>query len=274
MKITHVIRGEEWLTSTPKHVALYNAFEWEPPKFVHIPLLTSLKDKKLSKRSGDIGISQIKQSGILPEALVNFTALFGWAPARDYSHTSSSEVMTLDTIISKFSLDNLTKGNAKVDTSKLQFFNKSHIQAAMADKERRKFYVDLLWPEYLRKYPTLSEKYFEDVLLKVGPTLSSLKDIANHAYLFTKPQYTDLKPKDIDSVKSILVDIATSKEDSFDGQVQHLLQSRSDIKKKDIFQALRYAYTGGKSGLTIPLVLELIGEEEGKRRLDEAIASL
>lgn len=83
MDITHVVRGEEWLPSTPKHIALYHAFGWNPPEFIHIPLLTSVTDKKLSKRRGDADVMALRAKGVLPEALVNFSVLFGWSPPRE-----------------------------------------------------------------------------------------------------------------------------------------------------------------------------------------------
>ena len=105
MKITHVIRGEEWLPSTPKHIAMYSAFGWIPPHFVHIPLLTSASDKKLSKRSGDIGVLSLAEKGILPEAMVNFVALFGWSPHRDLqAGQHASEIFTLQDLVKLVSL--------------------------------------------------------------------------------------------------------------------------------------------------------------------------
>lgn len=90
MEITHVIRGTEWMSSTPMHMALYNAFEWKPPQFGHVPLLVDMNGQKLSKRNADIDISFFKdQQGIFPETLANFAALLGW------SHTRKSDVFSL-----------------------------------------------------------------------------------------------------------------------------------------------------------------------------------
>lgn len=134
MKITHVVRGEEWLASTPKHVAMYNAFGWKPPSFVHIPLLTTVGNKKLSKRSGDIGVLSLASKGILPEAMINYVALYGWSP-----HREGSEVFTLKELESAFTLDGLTKGNAKVDEKKLEFLNKHFFQLDLNDNSKSTF---------------------------------------------------------------------------------------------------------------------------------------
>lgn len=144
MKITHVIRGEEWLASTPKHVAMYNAFGWEPPAFVHIPLLTTLGNKKLSKRAGDIGVLSLASKGILPEAMINYVALYGWSP-----HKEGAEVFSLKELEKIFSLDGLTKGNAKVDEKKLGFLNK----------------------HFFQKDLTSSQEGFETVFIKVYATI-------------------------------------------------------------------------------------------------------
>lgn len=147
MKITHVIRGEEWLPSTPKHIAMYDAFGWTPPKFVHIPLLTSVADKKLSKRSGDIGVLSLAEKGILPEAMVNFVALFGWSPHKEQpSGQHGSEIYTLKELESLFTLEGLTKGNAKVTDKKLLFLNKHYFLSrlenpAQFDEVANKIYV-------------------------------------------------------------------------------------------------------------------------------------
>ena len=109
MGITHVIRGEEWLPSTPKHIALYNAFGWVCPKFIHIPLLTTVGDKKLSKRKGDMSISSLKKQGVLPEALINFCALFGWSPPRDLA-SKRHECFSMEELENLFNLNGLTKG--------------------------------------------------------------------------------------------------------------------------------------------------------------------
>ncbi|KAJ9200850.1 hypothetical protein DTO027B5_6663 [Paecilomyces variotii] len=122
MKITHVIRGTEWMPSTPMHIALYDAFKWTPPKFGHVPLLVDKNGQKLSKRNADIDISFFRdKQGVLPATLVNFAALLGW------SHTQKSDVFSLDELGQIFNLK-ITKGNAVVAFEKLWFLQKAHAQ--------------------------------------------------------------------------------------------------------------------------------------------------
>ena len=140
MEITHVIRGEEWLPSAPLHVMLYRAFEWEAPQFAHLPLLLKPDGNgKLSKRDGDrLGFpvfplewkdpvtqeisSGYRESGYLPEAVINMLALLGWNPGND------QEVMSMEELIEQFSLDKVSKSGAKFDLDKARWFNHHYIQ--------------------------------------------------------------------------------------------------------------------------------------------------
>ncbi|KUL86344.1 hypothetical protein ZTR_08536 [Talaromyces verruculosus] len=126
MKITHVIRGTEWLASTPMHVALYNAFDWTPPQFGHVPLLVDLNGQKLSKRNSNIDISFYRDSGILPSTLLNYAALLGW------SHNQKSEVFSLKDMEEIFTLK-ITKGNTIVSPEKMWFLQKAHTKRCVAE---------------------------------------------------------------------------------------------------------------------------------------------
>ncbi|KAI0816645.1 hypothetical protein GGR55DRAFT_247335 [Xylaria sp. FL0064] len=129
MKITHVIRGAEWLISTPRHVALYNAFGWEAPQFAHVGLLVDKKKQKLSKRLGNFNLSSWKERSILPVALLNYVLLLGWSPSRDSKNTS--EIMDMKDMIQKFHL-RFTKGDVIVN-NKIEFLQKAHIHRALAE---------------------------------------------------------------------------------------------------------------------------------------------
>ncbi|KAJ0418977.1 hypothetical protein BJY00DRAFT_172322 [Aspergillus carlsbadensis] len=127
MEITHVIRGTEWMSSTPLHVALYNAFKWTPPRFGHVPLLVDKSGQKLSKRNADIDLTFFKdKQGIFPASLVNFAALLGW------SHTQKSDVLSLEELESIFNLK-ITRGNTVVAFEKLWFLQKAHAQRFAAN---------------------------------------------------------------------------------------------------------------------------------------------
>ncbi|MBI2552614.1 glutamate--tRNA ligase [Candidatus Uhrbacteria bacterium] len=128
MKITHVIRGEEWLPSTPKHVLLYKAFGWKAPQFAHLPLLLNSDHSKLSKRQGDVAVEDYIKKGYLPEALLNFVALLGWNPRAD------KELYTLDELVAEFDLKKVNKSGAVVNFEKLDWMNGEYIRARNADE--------------------------------------------------------------------------------------------------------------------------------------------
>ena len=128
MKITHVIRGEEWISSLPKHVTLYNAFNWKLPQFCHLPLLLNEDKSKLSKRQGDVSVEDFINKGYLKEALINFVALLGWHPEND------NELFLLEDLVKHFSIDRVNKSGAIFDREKLIWMNREYIKK-MDDSE-------------------------------------------------------------------------------------------------------------------------------------------
>lgn len=147
MRISHVIRGQEWLPSTPKHLLLYSAFGWAPPAFAHLPLLLNPDRSKLSKRHGDAAVEDFVAGGYTREGLVNFVALLGWTPPPVGAHTHGassstggsdaataaaaagpSEVMSLEDMVRRFALGDVNKSNAVVDRGRLDHFNGEHIK--------------------------------------------------------------------------------------------------------------------------------------------------
>jgi glutamyl-tRNA synthetase len=133
MKISHVIRGQEWLSSTPKHLILYSSFGWTPPSFAHLPLLLNIDRSKLSKRHGDASVEDFVKSGYLPQALVNFVAFLGWSPTLTQNKNISvaPEVLDISTMIELFNIHKLNKANAVVDIARLDFINGQHIRQMM-----------------------------------------------------------------------------------------------------------------------------------------------
>ncbi|MBP9869644.1 glutamate--tRNA ligase [Patescibacteria group bacterium] len=123
MEITHVIRGEEWLSSTPKHLFIYEAFGWTPPKFSHLPLLLNADRSKLSKRQNDVAVTDYLQKGYLPEALLNFVALLGWNP------TADREIYTHEELAEMFHLAKINKSGAVFNLEKLDWMNEQYLRS-------------------------------------------------------------------------------------------------------------------------------------------------
>lgn len=122
MEISHVVRGDEWIPSFPKNILLYKAFGWQPPKYVHIPLILNKEGGKLSKRQGDVAVEDYQAKGYLPEALINFCSLLGWHPKGE------DEILSLETIIKEFKVDDIGISPAVFDIEKLDYMNGMYIR--------------------------------------------------------------------------------------------------------------------------------------------------
>ncbi|MGP8320887.1 MAG: glutamate--tRNA ligase [Methanosarcinaceae archaeon] len=146
MKISHVVRGEEWIPSLPKNILLYKNFGWEPPKFIHMPLTLNKEGGKLSKRQGDISVEYYKTKGYLPEALINFSILQGWSPYAKIKKNKNIEIMKLNEIAKIFDYKDMSISSAIFDIEKLDYFNGYYIRNMKSDK-----LIKLCKP-YLKKY--------------------------------------------------------------------------------------------------------------------------
>jgi nondiscriminating glutamyl-tRNA synthetase len=182
MGITHIIRGEEWLPSTPKHILLYSAFGWESPQHVHLPLLLSPSKKKLSKRDGDVAVKDFLAQGYLPQALINFVALLGWNPKTE------QELFTLDELIEQFDVAKTNKSGAIFDLEKLDWLNGAYIRQLSLSELRQytKPYLEAAGFK-LENYPT---EFIEAVLKLEQERLKKLSEIGERvAYFFNEPEY-------------------------------------------------------------------------------------
>ena len=155
MKITHVIRGEEWLSSTPKHILLYDFFGWEKPVFAHLPLLLNPDRSKLSKRQGDVAVEDYQLKGYLREALINFVALLGWNAGDD------KEFYHINELIEKFSLERVNKAGAVFDIQKLNWLNAEHLRATPNNE------LLMMLKDEIRNSEFADNYYKDDYLLKV-----------------------------------------------------------------------------------------------------------
>lgn len=265
MEITHVVRGEEWLPSTAKHVALYEAFaKRDPPNFIHIPLLTGEGGKKLSKRKSDLGILELAYAPhfIAPEALVNFVALLGWSPNSKRDQGSKvSEVLSLPELESQFSVAGLTRGNIQVDMSKLQYLNKRHFEKLInSDFEEAARRCQLAWPkcdlEVTKTYLNILRKH-----------VSCVSDYMNHLEtVFSEPEYKQLPkkltPEEVTSIVQYAIEAITKEWDP-EKVVAEVVEKFS----KRANWAMRYALVDGKPGTSILEVLELLGKDDSLNRL-------
>ncbi len=181
MGVSHVIRGEEWLPSTPKHVLLYEAFGWEKPVFAHLPLLLNPDRSKLSKRQGDVAVEDYRKKGYLKEALINFIALLGWTAGDD------REFYYLDELIRSFSLERINKSGAVFDIEKLNWLNAEHLRAKPDDEILVMLKDELKVSKYSGNIP--ADDYLLKIIDAMKPRVSFVKEfITNCVYFYEDPE--------------------------------------------------------------------------------------
>ena len=279
MKITHVIRGSEWMPSTPKHIAMYNAFGWSPPHFAHVGLLVDEHGNKLSKRNFDTDITAFKDMDIFPETLTNFSALLGW------SHSEKSDVMNLQKLVEKFTLK-FTKGNTVVTFGKLHFLQKKHaserakiggqgLQDMVQSVLRLLKSSDSPYKGYEQYAGPKPEKYVERILLADPESYANANEFTyKHAYMFTPVKAPTNSATDGDEIPErckSLVDVSATNwtAETLKEKVAGIIDARPEGRKggKDVYHYLRMALTGREHGMRSYDIMVILGREESLKRL-------
>ena len=263
MKITHVIRGEEWLPSVPKHIQIYRAFGWDVPQMAHLPLLLNPDRTKLSKRQGDVAVEDYIAKGYLPEALINFVALLGWNPGTE------EEFFTLEELIEKFTLERVNKAGAVFDIQKLNWMNGVYIRNLPEDR-----LIEFLTP-FLEKagYDVSDRERTRKIILAVYKGIEKGEDIARAASIFYHDRLTIEEPEAIEFLKKdtsrTVLELFSRKLDSVDKldmdtfkQIMKEIQKETGIKKQELWMPVRIAITGVTHGPELPLVIEILGLEK------------
>ncbi len=268
MGITHVIRGEEWLPSTSKHVLLYDAFGWSRPEFAHLPLLLNPDRSKLSKRQGDVAVEDYKAKGFLPEALLNYVALLGW------NTTDNREFFTMDELIREFSLDRVGKSGAVFDMEKLRWFNAQYLRGLDAERRRA-----LCLPWLQGTGWSLPEPgRLDEILEALVHHLTLPSDIVSEAAIFfTEPVVGDdeelravLEAPGAAEVLAVFHHLASGVEPWHRDRLKALIkevQTESGRKGKELFLPLRVALTARLHGPELPVIMELLGRESVLSRI-------
>lgn len=283
MEITHVIRGEEWIPSTPKHILLYQAFGWEPPRFAHAPLIVNPDKTKLSKRQGDTSAESYLEKGYLPEALLNFLALLGWNPKTE------QEVFSLDELVAQFDLAKVNKSGAVFDLAKLDWLNGVYIRNKTLPE-----LTDLVKP-YLQKHYDLSQtspEFLQSVVGLEQERLKKLSDIVeNTKYFFAEPDldlskivWKKSNPEETIKNLNLLRELFNSLEDSELESIEKLEEhikgviAKNQLDNGSMLWPLRYLMTGAEkspSPFEVTAVLCLgYGKTKVLQRIDKAISLL
>jgi glutamyl-tRNA synthetase len=276
MNITHVIRGDEWVASTPKHLLLYRAFGWNSPIFAHTPVILGPDGKhKLSKRDGVKSATDYIAEGYLPEVLVNFLALLGWHPGEG----ETKEIYSLSELIKEFSLDRIQKSPAKFDNERLEWMNGIYIRQ-MPLKELAKR-AEMFWPPEAK---AADGAYKVKVLELVQERLKYLGELPElTTFFFAAPEIGEEQIKALhkltDSAELMLneVSIWLSKSNFSQADLEQTLRQlaeNGDYKTGKLFGLIRISITGKTAAPGLFETLSTLGKEASLRRIHNAIDAL
>ncbi len=294
MKITHVIRGEEWLPSAPLHTLLYEAFGWEAPAFVHLPLLLKPDGKgKLSKRDGDrLGFpvfplewhdpksgeisSGYRERGYLPQAVVNFLALLGWNPGDD------TEIMSIDELINKFSFAHCSRSGAKFNFEKGKWFNHEYLQMVPVDR-----LVDLFKPLMVDNGVNpadFSDQYIAAAVQMIKSRANLLTDLWDNARFFfvepteyeaksVKKRWTEQTPQILRDMIDQLRKLPSLESEPTEKVILDWI-AQNEYHLGNVMNALRLAVVGECKGPHMFDIIQLMGVDTIARRVENAIATI
>ncbi|QQG42329.1 MAG: glutamate--tRNA ligase [Candidatus Giovannonibacteria bacterium] len=276
MAITHVIRGDEFISSMPKYIALHKAFGWELPQYAHLPLLLDKNRAKLSKREGEVAVHDFLDDGYLKEAVLNFVALLGWHSKTD------QEIFSLEELIKEFKLERVQRAGAIFDTTKLDWMNGEYIQ-----KKPLKDLVELSrgFFQFSISNFQFSNEYLKKIIALEQPRLKKLSELPEKTnYFFKEPEYdaTLLKWKNMDN-KEIKKSLETSKEiisnfqfpiSKHDIEKIFLERAKKFKDRGELLWPLRVALTGKKASPGPFEIMEILGKEKSIARVASALNML
>lgn len=265
LEISHVLRGDEWISSTPKHLLIYQAFGWKPPLFVHLPPILGADKKKLSKRDGAKSVIEYIEEGYLSGALVNFLALLGWSPKGD------KELFSLQELTQEFSLDRLNKNSPIFNLEKLNWFNKKYIQKLSDD--------DLL--ERLSNTPGVSQTLSlhtpgvrKDKLIAIvrliRDRMTTLADFDKFASIFfEKGKEKPPEKSKMENAKEAIESVDKWDEQSIEKTLDQWIE-KNNLQPGDFKNALRLSVFADN---TPPIYqsLAVLTKEEVLKRIDDAL---
>lgn len=266
MKITHVIRGEEWISSTPKHVYLYQILGFPLPKYIHLPTVLNSERKKLSKRNDDAAVEDFKAKGYLPQALTNFVALLGW------SSSSEEEIMDMDALISNFDSKRINKSGAIFDIDKLNWMNAQYIKEYDSASLAKLCEPFLTEPCDIDKLILIIDAV-RDKMVLLGDINMLSKEIVHKGEI-------DEDSRSILNTQSSGIVLKALKEsienaESLDSEIINkmikTIQTEYKIKGKDLYMPIRIALTGKAHGTDLSKIMAAIGRDELISRLAEEI---
>ncbi len=280
MKITHVLRAEEWLSSTPRHVLLYQALGFEPPQFAHLPMLLGADRSKLSKRHGAVSINEFQEQGYLPEAMGNFLALLGW------SLDDKTEIMSRQQLIANFSLGRVSKTAAIFNHEKLDWMNGVYIRSlSLEDFVQRSLpFLDKGLPSQVKR--PLSIDYVRQIMPLIQERAKRLDEVAELARFFFvdeldyetdsligKKMTPESTSRALEVAQQRLVQLKVFDTESLEALLRPLAVEL-ELKTGQLFGALRTATTGRTAAPPLFQTMVVLGKERCLGRIKRALAKL
>ncbi len=254
MEISHVIRGEEWISSTPKHILLYQFIGWEIPVYAHMPLLRNPDKSKLSKRKNPVWVSWYREQGYVPEAILNYLATLAWA------HPDGKDMFSLDDMISTFDLKAVQTTAPIFDTDKLRWMNGEYLRKTQISKVRTQI------------YDFYNGKYDEDIIEKTLPlVIERMKTLADYGslagFFFHRPNaYERPVDKKLLTIARQSLESSDWNHEAMESAIRQLAD-KTGVKARDVFMELRVAVTGKTVGPPLLESLGILGKEDVLQRI-------
>lgn len=276
MGITHVIRGEEWLPSTPKHILLYKYFGWDLPVFAHLPLLLNPDKSKLSKRQGDVAVEDYQKKGYLKEALINFVALLGWNPGDE------REIFSMEELIEEFSLERVGKSGAVFNIEKLNWMNFEHLRK-QPDSKVLEMLRECLIEAHIEDVQ-FSDEYLLLVIASMRERVSFVKDFLDKSPFFfyppvsydealVKKRWGPESAKHMKEIVEAFAQLTDSKKEEYESAL-HRTAEALHVRNRELIHPLRLAVSGVGVGPGLYDILFILGRDEVVRRIKKAVEKL
>ncbi len=262
MEITHVIRGEEWISSLPKHVLLYQAFNWELPQFYHLPLLLNSDKSKLSKRQGDVSVEDFLKNGYTKEALINFVALLGWHPK------DNQELFSLNELINTFSINRINKSGAIFDKEKLNWMNREYIKN-ISNPDFKKIITNILTKQKISN----NEINTNAMLSYTRGRINRLTEIWQEIqcfYTYNKTEIKELKKYNYSNLFLFWIEKLEKIKEVNETTINNLIKDsikNLNISGKNLFIPLRIGLIDKIHGPDLSTIIIILGIKESIRRL-------
>ncbi len=270
MEISHVLRGEEWLSSTPKHIQIYKAMGWEQPIWVHLPLILNTDKSKLSKRHGDFSVGAFMKKGFLKEALINFVALLGWHPSED------KEIFSLQEMIEDFSFEKVNKAGAVFDMTKLEWMNGMYMRSIPLEELTQRARE---WFEEAGIDPGTDEKLAR-ALDTARDYATLMPELVEHSKIYyERPVFEDeqieiLRSDASKTVCRYIIEQLSTKTDWTKDDVGEMVKQGMkalELKGKQYYPPIRLSLIGRTQGPDIPRIVYSLGIEETIERFTKAM---